>query len=270
MNRLTLTEWVWMLRHWRRVLVPPHALTSWRKTYIDWRRFWKSYRQYVELLSDVADPALVLSGTRGALLDHLYPCVEDATATTQIEPIYFYQDAWAFGHIVKVQPPWHVDVGSHHKYVALLSKVVPVTMVDIRPLSLPLDTLDFREGSILDLPFKDGSVPSLSSLCVVEHIGLGRYGDPLDPQGTEKAITELKRIVAPGGDLYVSVPLDDETRTYFNAHRAFREDEFLALFEPFILMEIQYIYGCDFIGVKRPGFGTGCFWFRKPMPAASD
>ena len=68
-------------------------------------------------------------------------------------------------------------------------------MVDICPWSLPLDTVEFRKGSILNLPFEDATVPSVSSLCVVEHIGLGRYGDPLDPYGSEKAIQELKRIV---------------------------------------------------------------------------
>jgi hypothetical protein len=31
--------------------------------------------------------------------------------------------------------------------------------------------------------------------------GLGRYGDPLDPYRTEKAIEELKRIVCGGGAL---------------------------------------------------------------------
>lgn len=160
-------------------------------------------------------------------------------------------------------PEFHVDVGSHHKFVALLSKVVPVTMVDIRPLSLPLDTLEFRKGSILELPYEDESVPSVSSLCVVEHIGLGRYGDPLDPHGSEKAIQELKRIVQPGGDLYISLPLDDENRVYFNAHRAFREEYLLRLFEPFHIVERRYIYGRNFGDQRKPGFGTGCYQLRR-------
>lgn len=262
MKRFALAEWRWMVRHWCRVLSPRRALLSWHKSYVDWRRFWKSYLQYVDLLAkNTKSTHLHL---RGELLDQLYPCIADATAITQIEPTYFYQDAWAFEHIAKAQPAWHVDIGSHHKYVALLSKVVPVTMVDIRPLSLPLNTLNFREGSILDLPYDDDSVPSLSSLCVVEHIGLGRYGDPLDPHGSKNAILEIKRIIAPGGDIYISVPIEDESKTYFNAHRAFREDELLTLFEPFRTMEIRYIYDNEFVCEKRSGFGTACFWFRKP------
>ena len=137
-------------------------------------------------------------------------------------------------------------------------------MVDLRPLPVTLDSLRFVEGSILGLPFRNGSVPSVSSLCVVEHIGLGRYGDPLDPEGSVKAFQELKRIVQPGGDLFVSVPVDDVSRIYFNAHRAFAEDDLLRLFEPFEVLERRYIYGSEYGTQLKKGFGTGCYHLRAP------
>ena len=159
-------EFLWMLRHWKGQLSPLQSIRRWKIELGDWNRFWKSYRQYQQLSSD----------KESVLLKNLYPCLGDDTAETYIEPTYFYQDCWAFEKIVQQHPSDHIDIGSHHKYVALLSKVLPVTMVDIRPLSLPLESLNFKEGSILSLPFDDNSVESLSSLCVVEHIGLGRYG----------------------------------------------------------------------------------------------
>jgi len=67
-------------------------------------------------------------------------------------------------------------------------------MVDIRPIDVSLDNLFFVKGSILNLPFRNNSIESISSLCVVEHIGLGRYGNVIDPYGSEKAIKELKRV----------------------------------------------------------------------------
>lgn len=246
-----IREAVWMFRYVERYLCKQLAL--WRRDLAAWRRFWQSYKRYKQLAPSDREP----------LLTHLYPCVRDDTGETLIEPIYFYQDAWAVEKIVKQRPKVHVDVGSHYKFVALLSKVVPVIMVDIRPLSLPLDRLQFIKGSILNSPFKDGSLPSVSSLCVVEHIGLGRYGDRLDPYGTEKAIQELKRVIQPGGDLYLSLPLDDKTRTYFNAHRAFQEEYLLGLFEPFYVLERRYVYGRDFGGQPKPGFGTGCYHLRS-------
>jgi len=243
----------WMLGY--QIAALRRGITTWRKDVSSWGRFWRSYKEYMRLTTTHPhiQPAL----------DWLYPCIGDDIGETPIEPIYFYQDAWAFERIVQRRPSAHVDVGSHHKFVALLSKVVPVTMVDIRPLSLPLESLHFREGSILDLPFEDGSVSSLSSLCVVEHIGLGRYGEPLDPFGTEKAIAELKRVLAPGGDLYLSVPIDEENRTYFNAHRSFKESYIFEQFEPLKVIEKRYIFGNRFIHEPVTGFGVGCYHLQR-------
>ena len=193
------------------------------------------------------------------------PWYDDATSSTPIDASYYFQDAWGFEKIYQAQPAHHVDVGSHHKLVSLLSKVVTTTMVDIRPLTVSMESLKFMEGSILNLPFPDASVPSVSSLCVVEHIGLGRYGDPLDPEGTVKAVEELKRIVKPGGDLYISVPVDDVNRIYYNAHRAFSEQYLEQLFMPFEIVERRYIFGDEFTNELREGFGTGCYHLRRPF-----
>lgn len=219
-----------------------------------WDRFWNSWRGYLQVCPPDREPRY----------QDLYPQVGEDVGVTDVEPIYFYQDAWAFESIVRNDPPRHVDVGSHHKFVGLLSKVLRVTMVDIRPLPVTLESLDFQEGSILALPFEDESLPSVSSICVIEHIGLGRYGDTLDPFGTEKAIDELKRVVAPGGDLYVSVPIGDENATYFNAHRAFEESYLEGLFAPFDVIERRYIFGNEFLEKKRAGLGTGCYHLRAP------
>lgn len=205
----------------------------WRRDIAAWPRFWNSYQRYKELSPPEKQP----------LLEDLYPCLRDDIGETPIDPTYFYQDAWAFDKIVNQRPKEHIDVGSHHKFVALLSKVVPVTMVDIRPLSLPLESLRFKPGSILDLPFEDRSVESLSSLCVVEHIGLGRYGDPLDPMGTEKAIAELCRVLAPGGHLYVSVPVGDRNTIAFNAGRVFSLDYLSDIFLPLVVVDRSFIVG---------------------------
>jgi SAM-dependent methyltransferase len=223
----------------------------------DWDRFWRDYNRYRRLESDEHRRAVHL----------IVPHVEDATETTEIEPIYFYQDAWAFEQIVNRRPARHIDVGSHHKYVALLSKVVPTTMVDLRPLSVPLDSLEFVEGSILDLPFADQSLESISSLCVVEHIGLGRYGDKLDPDGSEKAIAELVRVVAPGGRLYFSVPVGREHVVAFNEARSFPRDYLLEQLAPLELVEERYIAGDVFqeAYADGPPFSvTGLFELRRP------
>jgi SAM-dependent methyltransferase len=198
-------------------------------------------------------------------MDYLYPCLTDKTKMTPIEPIYFYQDTWAARLIYSYKPKHHYDVGSSVKTVGIISQFIPTTMVDIRPIELKLENLSFQKGSIVDLPFMDCSIESLSSLCVVEHIGLGRYGDPIDPWGSEKAINELKRVLKPGGNLMFSVPVDEENRVYFNAHRAFTREYIIDLFHGLKLIEEKYIYGAELQSAydKSKGFGTGLFHFTK-------
>ena len=253
-----------MLRRarWRLGYIRRGSPSAWRTIVARrraWKRFWESFHRYSKLAPHDRKPKYL----------YVMPQVGEDIGTTEVEPLYFFQDAWAFEAIFRNSPERHVDVGSHHKFVALLSKVCPVTMVDIRPLSVQLDSLDFRPGSILDLPFPDGSLSSVSCLCVIEHIGLGRYGDELDPFGTENAARELKRVIAPAGHLYVSAPLDDENRTYFNAHRAFSEDYLLELFRPFEVLQRAYIYGNQFLRERQSGFGTGCYELQAPSTMIS-
>jgi hypothetical protein len=81
-----------------------------------------------------------------------------------------------------------------------------------------LDNFISKRGSILLIPYENNSIKSLSCLYVAEHIGLGRYGDPLDPFGTKKAAKELSRVLALDGNLYFSLPIG-KPKLYFNAHR---------------------------------------------------
>jgi hypothetical protein len=113
-----MKEASWMLRYARRhSLSLRRYLSNWKKELKSWQRFWQSYHQYRQLTLPEQEPSL----------DLLYPCLGDDTNETVIEPTYFYQDAWAFEQIVKAIPSHHIDVGSHHKFVALLSKVFPVS-----------------------------------------------------------------------------------------------------------------------------------------------
>jgi SAM-dependent methyltransferase len=196
---------------------------------------------------------------------YLYPCLTDRTATTPLEPTYFLQDSWAAGRIFAMKPEHHYDVGSSVKTIGIISQFVPTTMIDIRPIEIELKNLYFKEGSIVKLPFPDNAIASLSSLCVVEHIGLGRYGDHVDSWGSEKAAIELKRVLQPGGDLLISLPVDAECRVYFNAHRTFTREYVLNLFSELELVEEMYIYGTLLCEVYYPerGGGTGLFHFRK-------
>jgi hypothetical protein len=133
---------------------------------------------------------------------------------------YFHQDLWAARKVHRAAPTAHVDVGSRiDGFVAHVLSFCPVTVVDIRPLSDDIPGLTWvRDDARTLASFADGSVPSVSSLHAVEHVGLGRYGDDLDPEGWRSAVAALQRITAPGGTIYLGLPIGRQ-RTCFNAHR---------------------------------------------------
>ena len=200
----------------------------------------------------------------------LYPCLGDDTSTTGFDAHCLYQEAWAARRILSAAPSHHVDVGSRTSFVAVLSAAVPVCFIDIRPLPVKLDGLDCRAGSVLALPFGDASVNSLSCLHVVEHVGLGRYGDPLDPEGTRKAARELCRVLAPGGRLYLSLPIG-RPRVMFNAHRVHDVRTIVDYFSDLSLVEFSGVddHGaCSFSrqleSLDACDYACGFFLFRKP------
>lgn len=169
-----------------------------------------------------------------------YGQLHDNTSTTGFDHHYLFQSLWAFQDIVQHRPASHVDIGSLLDFVAHVSTISPTTFVDIRLPEITWANLALKEGSILKLPFEDNSIGSLSCLHVVEHIGLGRYGDPLNPRGTIEAIKELQRILAPGGILYFSTPTG-WPRTYFNAHRVSSPFDIISWFDQLHLVELAAV-----------------------------
>jgi SAM-dependent methyltransferase len=210
-----------------------------------------------------------LSGARLRWSDHL-PQLFDCTSTSPFDAHYTYQDAWAAQRIFAAGSERHVDVGSRISYVAGLTAFVPVTFVDIRPLQISLPGLSTMSGSLLELPFEDQSIPSLSCLHVAEHVGLGRYGDPLDPDGTIKAARELERVLAPGGSLYFSLPVG-RPRIVFNAHRIHDPVEILGFFPDLKLEEFagvndrgEYLPDIEPAVLRDQVYACGLFRLGRP------
>lgn len=215
--------------------------------------------------------------TRGLMLDwsDRYPCLDDKTSTTGFDRHYIYHPAWAVRIIARTRPERHVDISSTLNFSAILSAFVPVSFYDYRPAPLYLDGLECGSADLLNLPFADGSIASLSCMHVLEHIGLGRYGDPLQPDGDLLAIRELIRVLAPGGDLLIVVPVG-RPKIMFNAHRIYDFEKFRGYFSELELLEFSLIPDNDGPQgpqgllasppaefVQQQEYGCGCYWFRK-------
>jgi len=199
-----------------------------------------------------------------------WPQVHDRTSTSKIDAHYFYVNGWAMRRIITQQPRSHVDIGSQTIFANLLGAIIPVMFVDYRPLRAKLAGLESLGANILALPFADGSIESLSCLHVAEHIGLGRYGDPLDPQGTRKAARELARVLAKGGNLFFALPVG-KPRLCFNAHRIHAPETICDYFAELELIEFsgvddegQFAECTTLDGFRASAYACGMYWFRKP------
>ena len=174
--------------------------------------------------------------------DELAPCLFDRDPDTQSGGgHYFYQDIWALNKLAEFKPSEHHDVGSRFDgFVGQATAICPIVCWDIRPPQFKLPRFEFRKGSILSLPVPDRSITSLSCLHVAEHIGLGRYGDTIDPEGTAKALNELMRVLAPGGQLLFSMPVGEE-KVCFNAQRIWHPEKPISILNELELVEFKAV-----------------------------
>ncbi len=199
-----------------------------------------------------------------------YPQVRDKTMMTGFDRHYVYHTAWAARKVAEIKPEFHTDISSSLYFASIVSAFVPVKFYDYRPADLQLSGLSSEQGDLLHLPFADKSVRSLSCMHTVEHVGLGRYGDPIDPDGDLKAIKELQRVLAPGGSLLFVVPIG-KPKIEFNAHRIYSYDMIRGYFSDLELKEFSLIPekgGAMIVNATKEQadgeqYGCGCFWFVK-------
>lgn len=172
---------------------------------LDWWKFRKTYR--------------------GPLL--WTPCLHDRYeegGTSKSE--YFWQDLLVARWIFEAAPELHVDIGSRvDGFVAHVASFREIEVLDVRPITTEIPGIVFRQADLMDsatLPSAAlrGGCDSLSCLHALEHFGLGRYGDPINPQGYQLGIANMAKLLRPEGTFYLSTPIGQE-RVEFNANRVF-------------------------------------------------
>lgn len=171
-----------------------------------------------------------------------YPCLLDRGADASALGEYFWQDLYVARRILAAAPRRHIDVGSRvDGFIAHLACVREVEVFDIRPLEARIPNVGFQQWDIAAAgpAMADEPADSVSCLHTLEHIGLGRYGDPIDAGGWQVGLRRLAGLVAPGGRLWLSVPVG-RRRVEFNAHRVFDPREIIALGVAYGLQPVEF------------------------------
>jgi hypothetical protein len=158
---------------------------------------------------------------------------------------YFWQDLICAQWIFSNSPLEHFDVGSRiDGFIAHVASFRRVVMLDIRQVDSKIKNLEIIQGnaqeSLLHLNRKFDSVSSLHS---IEHFGLGRYGDSIDPLGHEKGLRNISELVTDNGLLYVSFPIGGSS-VEFNAQRIIDPLWPINLLQDFELLEFVLIPWC--------------------------
>ncbi len=198
--------------------------------------------------------------------------LKEKTKNTSFDPSYTYHPAWAARILSETKPEKHIDISSLIEFSTMLSAFIPVDFYDFRPVNIKLHNLFCKQANLTSLHFENDSINSLSCMHTVEHIGLGRYGDEIDPVGDIKAMKELERVLAPGGNLLFVVPIG-KPKIEFNAHRIYSYSQVISSFSSLKLKEFSLIPDD---GLKEgiiinateeqsnnQNYGCGCFWFTK-------
>lgn len=109
-------------------------------------------------------------------------------------------------------------------YEAVLLTRVPnyITVIEYGKRSLNnIPNLQYITPDLVENHMENyGKFDAAISISSYEHDGLGRYGDPIDPDGDLKAMKNLKKIIKPGGLLYLAIPIGKD-KLIFNLHRVY-------------------------------------------------
>ena len=172
---------------------------------------------------------------------YMFPIATDKYEKAGNIDDYFQQDLWAARLIYKSGVKRQVDIGSRlDGFIAhLLAMDIDVTVIDVREFPGEVEKLHTIVDDATYLKqIPDESVESMSALCSLEHFGLGRYGDPIDPEACFKCFDAIQRKLKKGGKLYISVPVGKE-RVEFNAHRVFYASTIIECFSDMKLEEFS-------------------------------
>jgi hypothetical protein len=161
----------------------------------------------------------------GGVINSYKPMVSDYYSDAgTVRGQYFHHDLLVAQEIFRDNPKRHVDFGSRFDgFVAHVASFRKIEVVDIRALPACIhENISFIRNNVMTpLTFAGEKIDSISCLNALEHFGLGRYGDPINPSGHIIGFRNMWSVLSPNGKIYIAVPIATNSSVCFNAHRIF-------------------------------------------------
>jgi len=137
---------------------------------------------------------------------------------------YFIMDLFISQYVYSNHPGVAVlDIGSRvDGLVSHMATFTKVNIVDIRQMDIIIPNIS---SYIIDLslPLRTNELSKfqvITSCHALEHFGLGRYGDHIDPNGHEKALASINQFVSLESQFILCVPFGPLDVIYYDCHRS--------------------------------------------------
>jgi hypothetical protein len=134
------------------------------------------------------------------------------------------------------------------KKVAVLGTLIPwIEAIVINSGAISVTTIEYNKPvselenfivvSYDEFIKSDTKYDIIITFSSVEHSGLGRYGDDLNPNGDLDTMNEIYDHLHNNGLLFWGAPVGAEDAIYWNVHRIYGPIRFNMMFKNFIIME---------------------------------
>lgn len=212
---------------------------------------------------------------KGGEIDVLFPIISDHNQEAgNFDKQYFSQDLIVAQEIFSNNPIKHIDIGSRiDGFVSNVASFRKIEVFDIRPCNFEAPNIKFNQIDFTELTKEYYEyTDSISCLHSIEHFGLGRYGDKIDPNAHIHGLKNLENMLQSGGYLYLSTPISNETKIYFNSERVFDPFEILEITKNLELIKFNFIdehgriflnYDVQNLKNKIINYSCGIFIFKK-------